>query len=568
MALSSLWTVLTALTTREIILIIVVWCLAGAIIILIRNLAKLRSNYRELRDAEESFRQLVQESRDFAICLLDPQGRVRSWNEGAERIEGYKAEEIIGKSISLFYPDEDVRAGRPQQNLLRAAEEGRIEDEGWRVRKDGSRFWTNAVLTALLDNRGRLLGFSKITRDTSERREIEQALRRSEARFRRLAESNIIGLGLGDSEGSIVEANEAFLKMIGATREALASGDLRWAAITAPEYILRHQQAMEQMKAAGFVHPYETELSRTDGGRVPVLAGAALLEEPRDSFIFWVLDVTPQKEATDALRKTKEGLESRVRERTQSLIKLNEDLKAEIHDRERAQLELRESLDQLRVLTARMEKVREEERARIAREVHDGLGQSLTAIKMDLFFLLRSIPQHEIPARTRLTSTTKLVDETIQLVRKIARQLRPGLLDDLGLGAALEWEAEEFYKRTGIPCRVRTPDADLTLDDAYSITLFRIFQEALTNVARHSGATSVDVKLSKDAERVTLEVSDNGRGIPQAVAAQGRSLGLVGMRERAQLLKGEFRIKSESGGGTTVIVSLPLNAKPGSAAIQ
>ena len=228
----------------------------------------------------------------------------------------------------------------------------------------------------------------------------------------------------------------------------------------------------------------------------------------------------------------------------------------EIEDRKRAEKLLFRSFEQQRALTARLQSVREEERARMAREIHDELGQALTAIKIDLASLVSEPPAEQTQA-LRKQSIMKLIDGTIQTVRRISTELRPGILDDLGLVAAVEWAAEEFQARTGTRCLVRLPRADLALDPERATALFRIFQETLTNVARHANATEVHVGLAYDKRDVSLEVRDNGTGISEEQLTAANSLGLLGMLERALLLGGELTINGIPGKGTTVRVRIP-----------
>lgn len=228
----------------------------------------------------------------------------------------------------------------------------------------------------------------------------------------------------------------------------------------------------------------------------------------------------------------------------------------EIEDRKQAERALYRSFAQLRALTARLQSVREEERARMAREIHDELGQSLTAIKIELSALVKDLsPEQQRPFRRE--SVMKLIDETIQTVRRISTELRPGVLDDLGLVAAVEWAAHEFEVRTGTRCHVCLPGADLSLDPEYATALFRILQETLTNVARHASATTVTVRLTDQNGEVHLEVGDNGKGISLEQLYAANSLGILGMRERALLLGGELAISGVAGKGTTVRVRIP-----------
>lgn len=217
---------------------------------------------------------------------------------------------------------------------------------------------------------------------------------------------------------------------------------------------------------------------------------------------------------------------------------------------------LRESEAKLRRLAAHLISVREEERAHIAREIHDELGQVLTGIKMEVGWLAKRLKEPQLLEKT--DSMSKLIDSTVQTVRKIATGLRPEMLDDMGVVAAVGWQAKDFQKRTGIRCRVKLPPETTRIDLEISTAVFRIFQEILTNVARHSRATRVDIDLSASDEAVELRVSDNGVGIPSADLHGRRSLGLLGMQERALLFGGEVSVSGTPGQGTRVSVRIPL----------
>ena len=205
--------------------------------------------------------------------------------------------------------------------------------------------------------------------------------------------------------------------------------------------------------------------------------------------------------------------------------------------------------------------MREEERTQIARELHDQLGQALTAMKFDLAWLTDRLVQKDAALAQKAKAVTAQMDTMIKTVRRIATELRPGMLDDLGLAASIEWQARDFEKRTGIVCKVSVSCADLPLTRNQSVALFRIFQEALTNVARHAGAHHIEVTCSATPEALTLQVHDDGRGIQADEIAGLHSLGLLGMRERAKHLGGTFDIQGVPGGGTIVTVSIPLKPK-------
>ena len=229
---------------------------------------------------------------------------------------------------------------------------------------------------------------------------------------------------------------------------------------------------------------------------------------------------------------------------------------SDLSETKRAEQELRASSEQLRSLAAHLLSVREEERTRISREVHDELGQSLTAVKMDLAWLAARVPQKNGQMLERIRSTRHLADSIIQSIRRISTELRPAVLD-LGLAAAVEWQVQEFQARSGIQCTVRLLTREVVASNA-STAMFRIFQETLTNVARHARATRAEVVLEKQRDRLVLLIRDNGRGFDQAVPSLSKSLGLLGMRERAAILGGRLNILSAPGKGTTVTAWIPL----------
>jgi PAS domain S-box-containing protein len=218
--------------------------------------------------------------------------------------------------------------------------------------------------------------------------------------------------------------------------------------------------------------------------------------------------------------------------------------------------------DQLRALSARIEKMREDERTRISREIHDELGQMLTGIKMDLRWMEHRLDEfgedrRVNPILDKLVVTTELTDATIKTVQRMAAELRPGILDKLGLPITLQYEAGRFEKRTGIACRLVVPGEALPLRPEAATAFFRIFQEALTNVARHAKATAVEAELQPEADGCRLEIRDNGQGMAGVDPKNLKSLGLLGMQERAALLGGGVSFAPRPGGGTVVTVRIP-----------
>lgn len=246
-------------------------------------------------------------------------------------------------------------------------------------------------------------------------------------------------------------------------------------------------------------------------------------------------------------------------------VRLLQGILIDITEQKRVEEQLKISGEQMRELAAHIEAIREEERTRIAREIHDELGQSLTGLKMDLSWVDKRIAEGRgrdsvERLRSKIVAMKGLIDGTIQSVRKISTELRPGILDDLGLIAAIEWQASDFQSRTGIQCVVcSNVNDDLPVNKKHSSAVFRIFQEILTNVARHAHATRVDVNLNEVGHQLVLQVLDNGRGVTEKESVSLKSLGILGMRERALLSGGEFAIEGNPSLGTAVTVRIPLD---------
>ena len=335
-------------------------------------------------------RLLIESVADYAIYLLDSAGRIASWNAGAERIKGYAAAEILGRSFALFYPPEERALGRPAEMLARAMCEGRATAQGWRVRKDGSRFWADVVLTALRAPGGELTGFAKVTRDLTEQRRAELA-----------------------------------------------------------------QQS----------------------------------------------------------------------------------------------------------LTRRLVQVEETERRRIAAELHDRVGQNLSALNINLDIVLGALggdaPDNLL---MRLHDSLALVDATAQTLENVMADLRPPLLEEYGIGAALSWYAEEFARRAAIEVEFEdlAPERNRSLRREAAVALFRISQEALNNVAKHAHAHRVLVRLEADEDDMLLTIRDDGRGFDPKSDARASRLGMRTMRERVVAADGTLELDSAPGKGTTLRARVPF----------
>lgn len=267
------------------------------------------------------------------------------------------------------------------------------------------------------------------------------------------------------------------------------------------------------------------------------------------------VSLTPQYYASQQLIAELEAL---LVQATDQLLAARANLASESADHRRTEDEFRRSTEQLRELSARLQSVREEERTRISRAIHDELGQTLTGLKMDVAWLQSHLNPPQPALLTKMQAMSGLIDTTIQTVRRISTELRPGILD-LGLVATIEWQLNEFQARTGITGKLASSREETTLAEDGSTVVFRILQEILTNVARHAQATQVEVSLEESADFLILQVQDNGRGIMESEIHSPKSIGLLGMQERARLQVGEVHFQGTPGQGTTVTVRLPLH---------
>jgi PAS domain S-box-containing protein len=367
-----------------------------------------------LRRSEQRFQLFVEAVRDYAIFMLDPEGHVATWNRGAERIKGYKASEIIGSHFSRFYPEQDLQAGKPQWELKVAAKEGRFEDEGWRIRKDGSRFWANVIITAVHDETGKLIGFGKVTRDSTERMQAQRALQR------------------------------------------------------------------------------------------------------------------------------------------------------EIAEKQQAEMRLRESEKSLRDLSLHLLRTQDEERRRIGRDLHDSLGQSLAVLKMKLDSLVSVVGKRtDDEAADDVAQCIRLTEDSIKELRTISYLLYPPMLEEMGLKSAIPWYLDGFSARSGIKTTLEVASDFTRLPRDAELALFRVFQESLTNVHRHSGSPTAEVRLFSKGGMGVLEVRDRGKGLPPGLLEQSSQdwmgqlgVGLRGMNERMRQLGGTLELTSTKE-GTIVRAMVP-----------
>jgi PAS domain S-box-containing protein len=423
---------------------------------------------------------------------------------------------MIGRTPAMLFAQDPAHGRAAWRRFFDA---GRLHIETAERRLDGTPITIEGDYICLYDAEGRITGHFGIQRDITERRRGEEALRFSEDKYAKAFRAAPMRVSIGTlAEGRFVEVNDTFLRDHGFTREEVIGR-------TSPELGLwadpdDRRRLVEALERDGEVRDFEFQ-GQTKDGRIDITSLSAEVIQVGDEPCILAV-------ATN------------------------------ITERRMAEEEIRRSRQELRDLTARLQLVREEERTFIAREIHDELGQALTGLKLDLSWLKSRLRDTDLLERVQ--SIVVRIDGTIDSVRRIATQLRPSVLDDLGLVAAIEWQAKEFERRTGIATLLEVQSAHPEVDGLRATTVFRILQETLTNVVRHAEATRVEIALLATAAELTLEVKDNGRGIGDAEITASHSLGLVGIRERAIACGGDLRIQGIAGQGTTLSVRIPLTS--------
>lgn len=399
----------------------------------------------------------------------------------------------------------------------------------------------------------------------AERKRIEEALKASEVRYRRLFETAKDGILILDAEtGQITDANPFLQDLLGYSHGELL-GKMLWE-IGPFRDIAASRGAFRKLQRREYIR-YDNLPLETKGCRRKQVEFVSNVYRVNGTRVIQcnIRDITARHQAEEALARAGEEMEKRVDERTAELLAANKLMKKMIDEGKRAEERIRDSRERLRNLSGRLQFLLEEERTRISREIHDELGQSLTALKLDLSLIRRRLASAGLDEESaKIHELTQAVTRIIRTVQRISTELRPGILDELGVAAAIEWLAKDFQKRTGIGCKVTIQAWDTVFDDACSTAIFRVVQEALTNVMRHAAASHVDVILQEKGDTQILEVRDNGIGIMEGRISDSKSLGLIGIRERVYLLGGEVAISGEPGKGTLVQVTIPIGngAKP------
>ncbi len=515
----------------DVLMFTVVVELAGerCLLVMMEEITERKRAEEALRASERRFRTLIENSAD-AIALFAPDGRILYASPSTPRVIGYAPEELVRfNAFDLIHPeDEGVLAGGIAALLERP---GASVDVQARVRhKDGAWHWFEGTFTNMIDdpNVGAIVNnFRNITERKRAEDENRRLLRELAERVKELT--------------TLHEAARVLLQ----ERAEVAS-------------VLR---GLADLLPSAFQHPESTAARVRLGPVEAATPGFADLPAALRAEFTISGGQTGSIEVVSTA-----GPEAEIPflpEERQLVNTLSDMLRAAL-DRRQAEEHLRATSEQLRALSARLSSAREEEGARIAREIHDELGAALSSLRWDLEEVGEVLSGPADAARVadlrrKVADMMSLTDTTVNTVRRIASELRPVALDDLGLAEAIEWQAEQFQVRTGIVviCDCRLENVDLSREQATAV--FRIFQEALTNVLRHARATRVEVALKREAAGLVLTVSDDGRGITAEELSGSQTLGLLGMRERASLVGGELDISGEEGRGTTVTVRITLS---------
>jgi PAS domain S-box-containing protein len=605
-----------------------------------------------LRQSEQRTQLIINSVKDCAIYMLDADGNIASWNAGAQALNGYTANEMIGRHFAVLYPPD--RKVPPEKELVVAVRRGWFEEECWHLRKDGTRYCGDDMISAIRDEQSQLRGFAVITRDATLRIELREQTERARDHYLSLFSSFPNLVWRSDASGACDYLNQAWLDYTGRSMER--QGKDGWLDLVHPEDRGAWRDQIDHVFPTRQPFELEFRLLRADGNYGSMICSGRPYFDLQGDFAGYLCscyDNTARRATEAALKESEESYQrittnvpgmvfKLVREvggtphfayvsqgsravtgldpenvvadagsffdllnpadRTNLLATLDDSAKRQttwnwagrlqpsheavekwiiIRAKPRsgeggatfwdgvvfddsqsrlAQLEIERSREEARSLSRHLQTIREEEKARIAREVHDELGSTLTGLRIDLDWLMDRRSAVSEPTRQKYAAMLALVESAVAATRKIVTDLRPSVLDDLGLGSAMRWQVGEYSKHSEMRFNLQTPDPDLIIDRDRALVLFRIFQETITNVTRYAKATEVEISLEQTDLSYVMQIRDNGIGIADADMRKPTSHGIRGMRERAEQFGGSVSVVGEAGKGTTVVVNVPLPA--------
>ncbi len=493
----------------------------GKILAIARQITERKKSEAILKESEFRLR-MVSENEILGVAWCSPDGKLLQANNTFYKMLGYREEELKGVYFGDFtHPLDTEKELDLVADIFKGAIENYRIEKRYKTKK-GEYIWVDLNLSCYRNPVDKKIEFFVgIIQNINERKRAEDKLRSSEHKYRLLFNKNPLPMWIMSEPGlHIIDVNDAAIAHYGFSKEeflSMAAVDLRPA-----------EDREKFLEAAaktyrGVTHWGTWRHRKKDGTDIRVeVIGHSIMYEGKSTRLILAHDVT------------------------EKII---------------AEEKLKESHMQLRQLSSHMENIREEERTSIAREIHDELGQQLTGLKMDASWLSKKIPAENKIVRDKIAGMIALIDETVKVVRRISSELRPGILDDLGLIDALDWQSSEFEKRTAIRCRFRSMLKDARFDKNLSTGIFRVYQETLTNVARHSNASEIKTLLEEANGVFTLSMRDNGIGFDEKEIKNKNTLGLLGMRERATMFGGNLVIESTIGKGTSIILEVPMKGE-------
>jgi two-component system, NarL family, sensor histidine kinase UhpB len=503
------------------------WLARGTALVVARfkDKEELLERENELKEKLLFFRTLI-DTVPSPIFYKDNEGRLLGCNDAFEKYSGVEKEQIIGKTAKElgeagFFPR--LSDALVQHQIDKSLAEGQSEKMFVQEieRYDGVIRHMIGRKAAYHRQDGHVAGIVGVLSDVTELKQVERALKESEERFRVLFEDAPLGYQSLNEAGEITNVNNAWLRATGYERQDVYG--VWFGSFLAPSSASLFKENFTRYKSILEMRGEEFEMMRRNG----------------ETFI-------ASFEGTAAFD-------------SYGNFKQLHCIFNDITEKKSAEKELKRSQEALRNLSRRLESVREEERARISRDIHDEVGQMLTVLQMEVTLLRRKLPVSEKALIADMEDIRSQITNTLDMVRRISADSRPHILDDLGLESAVEWQRSQFERRTGIRCRLEFALKDLKIDHERSTILFRILQEALTNVLRHSGASAMQIYLGRKDNDVVLTVKDNGKGIADEKLIDPASSGIVGMKERVYPWHGTVLIEGKKNKGTTVTVTLPLS---------
>ncbi len=482
-----------------------------------RDISQRLQLERQLREFNQQLEQQVAEKttelRDVferisdAFLGVDNEFQIVYANKKAELLFAGDGKQLLGDQVHQLFADQQSEAAVAIRQAFETREY--VYLEAW-LEKFEKWFELNIYPSAS--------GLSVYLRDISTRKNALLELHASEEKYRLFFENSLDGILLTNGKGEIFAANPAACEIFGMTEEEICTSG---------------RKGILDESDPNWTSFFE-ERSRTGKAK------AELRHFRKDGSVF-IAEVASVK-----------FVSANGETRTNTIVR-------DITERRRTEAEIKESYEQIRQLTAHLQNIREEERTHIAREIHDELGQQLTVMKMDISWMKKKIKAGDVAAvPAKIDELVEILDGTVASVRRISTDLRPSLLDDIGLIATIEWQAELFSKRTGIPVKLNI-GTDLQIPDEHAIGLFRILQESLTNIARHANASQIVIHLENNQKEFILYIEDNGDGFDKKQTVHNKTLGILGMKERTLMMKGEFIIESEPNNGTRVKVRVPFS---------